>query len=60
MISLSAWVVLSLLSAVFSAALARRKGRAVRYWMSMGFLLGPIGLLAAVLMPSVRKEESQA
>ena len=60
MISLSAWVVLSLLSAVFSAALARCKGRAVGYWMSMGFLLGPIGLLLAVLMPSGRKEEGEA
>ena len=60
MVSLFAWAVLSLLSAVLAAALARRKGRSVRYWMSMGFLLGPIGLVAAVLMPAVRKEESQA
>ena len=60
MVSLFAWAVLSLLSAMFSAALARRKGRAVRYWMSMGFLLGPIGLLLAVLMPSDRKEEDEA
>jgi len=28
--------------------------------MSMGFLLGPIGLLLAVLMPSGRKEEGEA
>ena len=53
MIPLLFWGVLSVASAVLSAALARAKGRPERYWLCAGFLLGPIGVVAVALLPRV-------
>jgi len=54
MVSLFAWTIISILSAALSGALARAKGRPIRYWFCVGFFLGPLGLLAAAVMRSVK------
>ena len=58
MIPLLFWGVLSVASAVLSAALARAKGRPQRYWLCAGFLLGPIGVVAIALLPRVPEGEN--
>ena len=58
MIPLLFWAVLSVASAVLSAALARAKGRPQRYWLYAGFLLGPIGVVAIALLPRVPEGEN--
>ena len=58
MIPLLFWGVLSVASAVLSAALAGAKGRPKRYWLCVGFLLGPIGVVAIALLPRVPEGEN--
>lgn len=58
MIPLSFWGLLSVASAVLSAALAGAQGRPERYWLCACFLFGPIGLVAIALLPRVPEGEN--
>lgn len=47
-----------LVSAALSAFLAQAKGRSAGGWFLVGFLFGPLGLIAAAGMP-VRADEQR-
>ena len=52
---LAIWIV----SAVLSAVLARAKGRSVGAWLFVGFLFGPLGLVASAGMPTYTGEREK-
>ncbi len=53
------WVGVWILCGIISAVIGSNKGRSGCGWFAIGFLLGPFGLILALVMPKEAKKVEQ-